>query len=295
VALPQVASRTAFSTLLVPTDLSPRSRKALSCAVSLARTSNAKILLAHVVNPERWHLVPPDEMHPALCHDRRITEKKLVRLLKSEDLKGIRTDAVIKQGDFRQVLCNIAHEQHADLVVAATHGRKGVSKLLFGSKIEEVCHRAPCPILLVGPKSKAQQQARFERVLFTTDLSAISLGALPLILAFAAEHGSRLRVARIVTEDEKKGSGGNAEFMLAQVKNEILPTVTARASLAHEPEFVVEFGSALTTILRIASEWKADLIGMGAHRPGTLAVYLPGDLAYEVACEAQCPVLTIVD
>jgi nucleotide-binding universal stress UspA family protein len=294
VALPQVESRTAFSTLLVPTDLSPGSKRALSCAAALARTSKAKILLAHVVNPEGWHLVPSDEMHPALCHDRRITEKKLARFLKSQELEGIQTDAVIKQGDFRQVVCKIAHEQHADLVVAAMHGRKGISKLLFGSKVEEVCHRAPCPILLVGPRVRTEQ-AKFERILFITDLSAISLGALPLLLAFALEHGSRLRVARIVSEEEKIASGSGTEFMLAQTKNEILPAATARGGLAHEPEFTVECGPALATILRIASEWKSDLIGMGAHRPGTLAVYLPGDLAYEVACEAQCPVLTIVD
>ncbi len=294
-ALSQVLSRKAFSTLLVGTDLSSRSRRAITCAATVARTSNARIVVAHVINPEGWRLVPQDEMHPALGHDRRVTEKKLARLMNSEELAGIPTDTVIKQGDFRQVLCNIAHEQHADLLVASTHGRKGVSKLLFGSKVEEVCHRAPCPVLLVGPKVTGNQYARFERVLFATDLSPLSLGALPLVLSFAAEHGSRLRIVRIVTEDDRSGSGGGTEFILAQTKNEILPAVTARAGLAHEPEFAVERGGANTAVLRAAGEWKADLIGMGEHRPGTLAVYLPGDLAYDVACDAHCPVLTIVD
>ncbi len=211
------------------------------------------------------------------------------------ELKGIRTDAVIKHGDFRQVLCNIAHEQHADLLVASTHGRKGVSKLLFGSKVEEVCHRAPCPVLVVGPKVTARQNAKFERILFATDLSPLSLGALPLILAFAAEHGSRLRIVRIVAEEDRKESGSNTEFVLAQTKNEILPAVTSRAGLAHEPEFAVESGTAPTATLRAAVEWKADLIGIGAQRPGTLAVYLPGDFAYDVASDADCPVLTVVD
>jgi nucleotide-binding universal stress UspA family protein len=294
-AITQVVSQSAFNKLLVATDLSPKSKSALSCAAALARRSKAKIVVAHVVGPEGWRLVHQDEMHPALCHDRRITEKKLARLMKSEDLEGIRTDTVIQQGDFRQVLCKIAHDEHADLLVAATHGRKGVSKFLFGSKVEEVCHRAPCPVLLVGPKVKPQQHAKFERVLFTTDLSPLSLAALPLILAFAAENGSLVRVARIVSEGEERETGESVEFLLAQTKSEILPAVTARTGLVHEPEFVVAFGAANETILRIASEWRADLIGMGAHRPGTLAVYLPGDMAYEVACDAQCPVLTIVD
>lgn len=294
-ALPQVVSQKgSFNTLLVATDLSPRSHNALACAAALARTSNARVLIAHVISPEGWHLVPSDEMHPALCHDRRMTEKKLARLLNAEDLAGIRTDTIIKEGDFRQVLCKIAHDQHADLLIVSTHGRKGMGKLLIGSKVEEVCHRAPCPVLLVGPNVRTQANEKFERVLFTTDLSALSLAALPLMLAFAAEHGSLLKVARIITEDEE-GSEDRAEFIRAQTRNEILPAVTSRAGLVHDPEFAVEFGSAKTTILQIASKWKADLIGMGSHRPGTLAVYLPGDLAYDVACEAQCPVLTIVD
>jgi nucleotide-binding universal stress UspA family protein len=292
-ALPQVVSpRSAFHTLLVPTDLSARSANALSFAAALARRSNAKVVVAHVVSPGRWH---SDEVHPALCHERRLTEKRLARVLKSHNLVGVQTDTVIREGDFRQVLCQIACEQRADLLVASTHGRTGISKLLFGSKVEEVCHRSPCPVLLVGPKVKKEAPEKFERVLFTTDLSAASLGALPFMVAFATEHGSQLRVARIVAENEAKESGDGAEFICAQTKNEILPALTARAGLAHEPEFVVEFGPANTTILEIASKWGADLIGMGAHRPGALAVYLPGDLAYDVACEAQCPVLTIVD
>ena len=45
----------------------------------------------------------------------------------------------------------------------------------------------------------------------------------------------------------------------------------------------------------MAEDWRADVIGLGAHRPGALAVYLPGDLAYEVASDARCPVLTVID
>jgi len=294
-AIPEPTPRAGFNTLLVATDLSARSQTALWCAAAMAHKSGAKIVVAHVITPGRWHLVPPQEMHPALCHDRRSTEKKMACLLKSDRLRGVRTDAVIKEGDFRRVLCNIVHEQHVDLLIASTHGRKGFSKLLFGSKVEEVCNKAPCPVLLVGPKVRQQQYEEYRKVLFTTDLTPLSLGALPPVLAFAAQHGSQLRIARVLPEDENKTPAEGKEFAVAQLRAEILPALTARAGLACEPDFVVRYGSPKETILGLAEEWGADVIGMGGHRPGTLAVYLPGDLAYEVATDARCPVLTIID
>ena len=293
-ALPHIASTTGFQTLLVATDCSPRSRNALSCAAALARSSNAKVVIAHVISPDTWHIVPPGELHPALCHERRNVERRLAGLLKAGGLSDVRTDTVIKEGDFRQVLCEIASEQKADLLVASTHGRKGLRKLLFGSKVEEVCHRAPCPVLLVGPKVREGNQLRFQRVLYATDLSPLSLAALPLALAFVAQHHAQMKVARILEQPTSEITDASA-FALAQTKNEILPAVTQRAGLKSEPEFEIAYGSAKEAILRVAAQWNADLIGIGSHRPGSLAVYLPGDLAYDVACDAGCPVLTIVD
>lgn len=292
-ALPQISSSAGFNTLLVATDLSARSKRGLFCAAALARRSRARLLVAHVINPERWHLVSPEDLHPSLCHERRTVEKKLSNLLKSEELQGVRVDTVIKEGDFRRMLCEIAHEQHADLLIVATHGRTGLSKFLLGSKMEEVCQRAPCPVLLVGPKAVMTEQLQFDKLLYATDLSTLSLAALPLILAFASQYGSRLRITRVIQNGSQ--ANGKKDFALAQTKAEIAPAITTRAGLPSEPEFDVQFGVAKETILRAASEWNANLIGIGVHRPGTLAVYLPGDLAYDVACDAHCPVLTIID
>ncbi len=238
--------------------------------------------------------MPPTELHPALCHERRNVERKLARLIKAGGLDDVRTDTVIKEGDFRQTLCRIACEQKADLLVASTHGRKGLLKLLLGSKVEEVCHRAPCPVLLVGPRVRDASQLDFRRVLYVTDLTPLSLAALPLVLAFAAQHRAKLTVARILPQQTPERAD-DVEFALAQTRNEVVPAITQRAGLVAEPDFEVFRGPVKDSILQIASETNADLIGVGSHRPGQLAVYLPGDLAYDIATDARCPVLTIVD
>lgn len=291
-AVSQLSSSVAFKTLLAATDLSGHSKRGLVCAAALARQSNAKLLVAHVISPEGWRMVSSDELHPALCHDRKMIEKRLSTVLKSEELRGVRADAIIRTGEFRSTLCGIAYEHRADLLIATTHGKKGLSKLLFGSKIEEVCHHAPCPILLVGPKAKIGRQVNFTRILFATDLTALSLASLPLVLAFATQFGAHIKVSRIIAGESDKSLG--KEFAIAQTKAEISPVIN-RAGVTCEPEYDVEFGAAKNMILKAALKWGADVIGIGAQRPGTLATYLPGDLAYDVVCDAHCPVLTIVE
>ena len=62
--------------------------------------------------------------------------------------------------------------------------------------------------------------------------------------------------------------------------------------LWHEPEYLVQFGPAAETILRIAAK-DVDLIVMGVKRPAALTKHLGGHVAYRIACEALCPVLSV--
>jgi nucleotide-binding universal stress UspA family protein len=57
--------------------------------------------------------------------------------------------ALIKTGDPRDVINEAAKELGADLIVMATHGRRGVSRMLLGSVTELVVRSAPCPVLCV--------------------------------------------------------------------------------------------------------------------------------------------------
>lgn len=287
-----VPTRLAFQTILVATDFSVSSRAALVCAGAIARKAHGKVLLAHVISPERWHFVNPEDLHPLLCQTRQSAQKKMCSLLKSADLRGVEIDTYLKEGELRKVLCGLAHERGAELVVVGTKGRNRLAKLLFGSTAEEVCRVAPCPILMVGPKVDPKRTLKIERILFPTDLGATSLGALPVVLALAQQHEAQLRFVRMLPEGDENGG---QEFALQQVKNEFGPLITQRTRLAHEPEFSVEYGPAAQTIRRMAIEWDADLIAIGTHKPGTLATHLPGDLVYDIVCDARCPVLTISD
>jgi nucleotide-binding universal stress UspA family protein len=62
--------------------------------------------------------------------------------------------------------------------------------------------------------------------------------------------------------------------------------------LWHEPEYMVQFGPPAEMIVKIAAG-RADMIVLGVKRPAALTKHLGAGVAYKVACEATCPVLSV--
>ena len=55
----------------------------------------------------------------------------------------------VTQGDVTDEILRFAREKRCDLIVMATHGRKGLGRILLGSVAENVLRRSPCPVLTV--------------------------------------------------------------------------------------------------------------------------------------------------
>jgi len=64
---------------------------------------------------------------------------------------GLAADARVIQGDPREVLTEIAKEEHADLLVVGSHGRSSLPELRLGSVTSHVVAHAPCSVLVVKP------------------------------------------------------------------------------------------------------------------------------------------------
>ena len=141
-----------FRKILVPTDFSEESRKALRYGLELARASGAELLLVHVVE----FLVYPGSlgMGPVMLP---IQEKELRDHLGRalEDLRRreiptqVSSHALLLDGrPFRQIVL-AAREQEVDLIVIATRGHTGLKHFVLGSTTERVVREAPCPVLVV--------------------------------------------------------------------------------------------------------------------------------------------------
>lgn len=65
--------------------------------------------------------------------------------------EGYTVTVVIKFGDPAQEILNVVEEKAIDLIAMTTHGRTGLSRLIFGSVAEKVLHKTPVPVILLRP------------------------------------------------------------------------------------------------------------------------------------------------
>ncbi len=134
-----------FKTILVPIDLDDMSNAALEIAVKLARQNQAKMLLLYVVT------LPPTA-EPTLVDVFRGQEeeaRKNLDKIAREQLQGIEHKVLTEVGAPAKAIVRAAQRMEADLIVMATHGRKGLSRMLLGSVTEMVLRETPCPVLCV--------------------------------------------------------------------------------------------------------------------------------------------------
>jgi len=142
----------AFKELVVPTDFSEYSLRAIDYGVEIAEKFGSRVALVYVVEPLlqavdlTWTTVDFEELNKA---HKETAEKQLEKLAEERFPKGIRCDTVILFGKPFVEILKYAREANADLIVMATHGRGAISHLLLGSTAEKVVRKATCPVLTV--------------------------------------------------------------------------------------------------------------------------------------------------
>ncbi|MBL9169154.1 MAG: universal stress protein [Verrucomicrobiales bacterium] len=138
-----------FKRILVTTDFSDASKKALPYAVALAHRFEASLSLLFVV-PE----VIPAEFAPTavgLEEERLLAEarERLPHFREAELDPHLVVNSIVLNGSPAAEICRTAELQNSDLIVMATHGRSGASHFILGSVTENVVRHAPCPVLVV--------------------------------------------------------------------------------------------------------------------------------------------------
>jgi nucleotide-binding universal stress UspA family protein len=139
--------------ILFATDFSDVSEGALPYAAAMSLRYGGMVHVAHVL-PETT-LVRPSPIDPvtigSIYEDAHSGAQEKMQQLSSK-LEGFPHHTYIRHGKVSQVLSEITREHQIDLLVAGTHGRTGVGKLLLGSVAEEIFRQASCPVLTVGPR-----------------------------------------------------------------------------------------------------------------------------------------------
>jgi len=135
-----------FRNILCPIDFDANSPAALEFAARIAQETGARICILHVV-PWTVAAVPIDASQ-VLAELKQSATKRLQQLAEEKLHKRIANEIVVTVAtDPGAEVVRIANELKADVVIMATHGRKGLSHLVLGSVAERVVRESPCPVL----------------------------------------------------------------------------------------------------------------------------------------------------
>ena len=280
--------------IILATDLTPASEAATRYAEALAKRFSSNLTLTHVVDlsiatrSEKAVVgVPLDDM-------RRLHNIAMEQLLRDLSKSGVKAMGhALEAHNPAAAIVGLADQLKVDLIVAGTHARHGVSKVILGSCAEGIIRHATCPVLTVGPKANYPLGGQFSpnAIVFATDFDAEAAAKASFALAFAQDNEAKIYLCHIL-----EASGKN----ISQTLEWRLKTETALQKMIPEsvydwcsPECIVEQGKAAAHILALARRVNADLIVLGAKRRYSWLVPWNNGVVGEVLAEAECPVMTI--
>lgn len=143
-----------FKHLLLPTDGSTLSEKAVLQGLRLARGFRARVTGIHVL-PE-FHVLTyrtdmlEDTREEFRADCRRQAEKFLLFVDKAAREESVLCDTLVRVSDHPyEAIIEVAREQGCDLIVMATHGQRGARSRLVGSETTKVLTHSSIPVLVL--------------------------------------------------------------------------------------------------------------------------------------------------
>jgi nucleotide-binding universal stress UspA family protein len=139
--------------ILLASDFSKASRKALTTAVKTAKSTGATLSIVHVlapfvpIGPDQY--IGPDTRDEIEEQSRRWATRHLNVLAARAKASGVRAKTFLIEGHPSVEVTRLARKLHADLLVVGTHGRTGFAKLLLGSVASQIVATARCPVMTV--------------------------------------------------------------------------------------------------------------------------------------------------
>lgn len=278
--------------IIVATDLLPESDKTTAYAKELAKHFSANLTLVHVVDLSVATRSEQTVAGIALDDMRRNSSEHLERLLNDLALSGVRATAqTLEAHNPAAAIIGLSEQLKADLIVAGTHSRHGLSKAILGSCSEGIIRHATCPVVTVGPGTKLPVKTSLDVIVFATDFESDAAEKAAVALAFAQESAAKIYLCHVLN---RPGKDISETFQLQLAFESALDKLVPRSTYDWcTPECVVAEGDIALQLLDLAVNVDADLIILGAKRSSSWFAHLVEGVVGHVLAKATCPVMTL--
>lgn len=298
-----------FRNILFPTDFTPHARAALKYAAAFARSGGGRVVLFSVQSaPVPLNLLTLPERVLEEQEDNWLLQLRteVKDLLEDPLFAGLEVEPVIVAGEPAPEIARAVREYEIDLVTVVTHGRKGLTRALWGSTAEEIIAEAPCPVLTIRPPQHdfveyrgSRSEVRLNRVLLATNFRPSSSAATQVATQLASETGAELHAVYAIGDYFEQISvmfpeGGLTALTRLRSYVQKRMAQMAREDGARAIPHIAE-GRPYAEIVRLAAEKDVDLIVIGTNVHASLFGGTPvlGSEIERVVRNAPCPVLCV--
>jgi nucleotide-binding universal stress UspA family protein len=278
--------------IMVATDFSERSDRALRRAVLLARAHGAVLDVVHVVDDDRSPRIVEHE-----TADARDLLNELSQTLLSVD--GIRSETAVLLADVFEGIVKATRDRLPDLLVIGPHRRQILKDAFVGTTAERTIRSVECPVLMVnGPPV-----GPYRHVMLTTDFSDNAKRAMQRFFALSLERRARHSILHVfdvlafrmglsgtLSKEDRDFHTNKPD---AEARREM---VKFMAGLGGQPMKVAVRYLQTTEAVEIhkaADELGADLIVVSTQGKGAVARMVLGSVTQQVLQTAAVDVLAI--
>lgn len=278
--------------ILVATDFSERSDRAIRRATVLAKTTGASLALVHVVDD--------DQPASIVRAERQATGAVLEEQARSlNEIDGVACTFRVVLGDPFEGLAEAVRNEDADLLLVGPHRRQVLKDVFIGTTAERTIRASDRPVLMAN----GIPAAPYRHILVAVDLSSYSAGAIRTVRRLGLDTGAAVSVVHVFD-----ASASGLVHRAAAVDDRVKDYVTReRKRASAELEAFLkdvdltpvqkitrpEESSVAQTICAAARDTSADLVVVGTHGRTGVAKALLGSVAEQVLRSADRDVLAV--
>ena len=276
--------------ILVATDFSTQSDRALRRALLIARQSDAAITMLHVVDDEPAHLI---DRQRELAHD---LLEGIVQTLWTSD--GVPANFVVAVGDAAREIDLAAERSGSSLIVMGPH-RRQLGDLFAGTLADRTIRSSRFPVLLANaPPSNHYQQsllaidfddASNSAVTAANELPFVRRSSLSAVHLFDAPAAAMMKRSMQTPEAVDAYIDYEAQRAAAKLRS----FISTKGSGLSRPIIRPHHGSPTAAILNCADELEADLIIVGTNQRGGVRRFVLGSIARDVLLASKRDVLVV--
>lgn len=187
--------------IIAAVDFSESSRAALIAAARLATQAGASLHVLHAEEP----LLHAAAGQQGIDLSQEVLEELRAFVAGSPPAESVRPEVHVVAGPAAAVICDVALQQHADVIVVGSHGMSGATRLIFGSTTERVLRGAARSVLVtpdewVPPQPDSPDLRGTGPIVAAVDFSSASTQAAAAAQELARMLDTSLELLHVIAE-----------------------------------------------------------------------------------------------